>query len=166
MKSLFILLFSLLTLGSYAQSKVAPAQTVTQLFIATDQKDWQQVEDVFNEKVVLDYSSMNNNPATSLSPQAITTAWKTILPGFEHTHHQVGNFITEIKGNQATVFCYGTAKHYLPDDNGNVWTVVGSYDFELIKSGKGNWKISSMKFNYKYQDGNTSLPSKAIQKVK
>ncbi|MEM8895814.1 MAG: hypothetical protein AAGC88_14630, partial [Bacteroidota bacterium] len=47
--------------------------------------------------------------------------------------------------------------HYLEDESGNLWTVVGSYDFELT-SNDGQWTIDAMKFNFKYQDGNTSLP--------
>ena len=69
-------------------------------------------------------------------------------------------------GKKATVFCYGTATHYLSDDAGNVWTVVGTYDFDLEEKDSGAWKISSMKFNFKYQDGNTSLPQKAMAQLK
>lgn len=136
--------------------------TVIQLFVASDQRNWEQVETIFGEKVTLDYSSMNGNPAAELTPNQITTAWKGILPGFESTHHQLGNFITEIKEDTAKVFCYGTATHYLPDENGNIWTVVGSYNFDL-KNVNDQWKVTSMKFNFKYQDGNTSLPEKAIK---
>ena len=114
---------------------------------------------------MLDYSSLNGTPAVSLTPQQITSSWKTILPGFEHTHHQVGNFIENINGDQADVFCYGTATHYLSDEAGSVWSVVGTYEFVLQKSSDDSWKITSMKFNFKYQDGNTHLPEKAIQSI-
>lgn len=142
-----------------------PAELVTSLFIASDQRDWQGVEDCFADDVTLDYSSMNGSPAASMVPQQITTVWKTILPGFASTHHQIGNVATSIEGDLAQVFCYGTATHYLADDGGNVWTVVGTYDFDL-KQIAGAWKITSMRFNYKYQDGNTALPAKAIANVK
>lgn len=165
MRALLIGFITLITINLNAQTMNTPQQSVTNLFVGTDQQNWNLVEQIFNQEIVLDYSSMNGNPATTLSPQEITSAWKTILPGFEHTHHQIGNFISEENGNKATVFCYGTATHFLTDDNGNVWTVVGSYDFELIKV-NNQWKITSMKFNFKYQDGNTSLPQKAMNKLK
>ena len=135
---------------------------ITELFVATDEHNWKKVEAIFAEKVVLDYSSMNGNPAVELTPNQITTAWKGILPGFESTHHQLGNFITKVDKDTAQVFCYGTATHYLPDEKGNIWTVVGSYNFDLKKV-ENQWRITSMKFNFKYQDGNTSLPEKAIK---
>ena len=145
---------------------ITPQDAVTSLFIATDQRDWQQVTNIFYNQVELDYASMNGNPATTLTPGQIVAAWKTILPGFEHTHHQIGNYITTIEGTKATFFCYGTATHFLPDEKGNNWAVVGSYDFELIQLENKDWKITSIKFNYKYQEGNTSLPEKAMKNSK
>ena len=148
-----------------AQHMNTPNEAVISLFIATDQQNWEQVEQIFAPKVLLDYSSMSGNPAASLAPTDITTAWKGILPGFESTHHQLGNIRSTEDGNKATVFCYGTATHYLTNDAGNVWTVVGSYDFELAKSDKG-WQITAMTFHFKYQDGNTALPGIAMEALK
>ncbi len=143
-----------------------PIDAITHLFVSTDQRNWEDLKQVFDSEVLLDYSSMNGSPATKLTPDQIIAAWKTILPGFESTHHQLGNFVSNIQENKATVFCYGTASHFLKDDNGNLWTVVGTYDFELRKDAKANWKVSAMKFNFKYQDGNLTLPEKAMNKLK
>ena len=140
-------------------------ETIAQLFIATDNKEWSKVEEIFAEQIELDYSSMNGNPAMVFSPKQVTDSWKTILPGFTHTHHQLGNFITKISGNRADVFCYGISTHYLEDKEGNVWTVVGSYNFELSEVNEA-WKVTKMRFNFKYQDGNTGLPNKAIENLK
>lgn len=148
-----------------AQSMGKINEKISELFIATDNRDWGTVEEVFADKVELDYSSMNGNPAVTLTPKQITESWKTILPGFTHTHHQIGNFITTVKNNKAEVFCYGIATHYLQDNEGDLWTVVGSYNFELEKI-EEHWRITKMKFNFKYQDGNTSLPVKAMEALK
>ncbi len=162
-KLIFITLITLSSCISKAQEmNTIVNTTVTKLFVATDQRNWQEVETIFADKVNLDYSSMNGNPAVTLTPNQITTAWEGVLPGFESTHHQIGNFITKVDGNYAKVFCYGTATHYLTDEGGNLWTVVGSYDFDLKKV-DNQWEITSMKFNFKYQEGNTSLSEKAIK---
>ena len=165
MRSITILLLGIISITVNAQRMEMINQTVANLFIATDNQEWRKVEAMFAEQVELDYSSMNGNPAVSLSPKQITDSWKTILPGFSHTHHQLGNFVTGLKGNVAEVFCYGTATHYLEDEGGNIWTVVGSYDFKLQLTGE-DWNITHMKFNLKYQDGNTTLPGKAMEKLK
>ena len=142
-----------------------PQQTVTQLFVATDQQNWEAVTAVFAETVTLDYASMNGNPASALTPEQIVTAWQGILPGFEHTHHQLGNFLVEQTDTTAHVHCYGTASHYLPHEDGNVWLVVGSYDLDLKQRENGTWAITAMTFNFKYQDGNTALAQAAIKNV-
>ena len=165
MRTITILLFSIISLTVNAQRMETINETVANLFIATDKRDWVKVEAIFAEIVELDYSSMTGNPAIILTPKQITDSWKTILPGFTQTHHQIGNFITTIEKTKAEVFCYGTAMHYLADSAGNVWTVIGTYNFELQKTDE-MWKISKMKFNFKFQDGNVDLPKKAIENLK
>lgn len=166
MKNTVLGLIALLSLNSNAQKMETPIDAVTQLFIATDKQDWPQVEKIFDSSVQLDYSSMNGKPTADLSAKDIIDSWKTILPGFKHTHHQLGNFQVSTNANTAHVFCYGTATHYLENEQGNVWTVVGSYDFDLRKDENELWRITSMTFNFKYMGGNTSLPEKAMNKLK
>lgn len=165
MKAIVIALFSLISITANAQDMKEINETVSQLFVASDNRDWNKVEAIFADQVELDYSSMNGNPAVALSPKQITDSWKTILPGFTSTHHQLGNFITHSNGETADVFCYGTATHHLEHEDGNIWTVVGSYNLELQQV-NGKWRVSKMKFNFKYQDGNTQLPQLAIENVK
>lgn len=165
MKKICMLVLSVFTLIMNVQSMEKVNDAVVRLFVASDNREWNIVESIFADEVLLDYSSMNGQPAVTLSPQEITTSWKSILPGFESTHHQLGNFITTVDGNTAEVFCYGTATHYLPHEKGNVWTVVGTYNLKLTKV-KDAWRVSAMKFNFKYMDGNTALPQAAMDKVK
>jgi hypothetical protein len=141
-------------------------ETVNQLFISTDNRDWEKVTKAFNDTVLLDYTSMAGGQPANLSPNQIIESWKGIMPGFDHTHHQLGNYLVHTENETGKVFCYGTATHYLANESkNNLWTVVGSYDFELKRVG-GNWRISKMKFNLKYMDGNLDLPKLAQEKLK
>ncbi len=139
-------------------------QVIVRLFCDTDENIWNRVMYAFADEVVLDYSSMTEEPAIVTTPQEIVGSWKQILPGFQETHHQLGNFRVKVLGDKAHVFCYGTAMHYLESEEGNVWTVVGTYDFDLIKI-FNEWKIAAMRFNFKFQTGNTLLPQRAIERV-
>jgi len=152
---LFLLLFSNL--------QAQPKDVVLRLFSSTDQKDWGTAKDCFADSVTLDYSSMGS-PKAILTPPQIINIWKTILPGFTNTHHQLGNIKETIGNKHAKVFAYGTATHYLEDVKGNVWTVVGTYTIDLTKQ-KDVWKINKMVFDMKYQDGNIDLPQKAMANV-
>ncbi len=140
-------------------------ETVSRLFIAVDKRDWETVAAIFDDTILLDYTSMAGGEPESLTADQIIEAWKGFLPGFHQTHHQLGNFVVESDDRSARVFCYGTATHFLENESGNnVWTVVGSYDLDLIK--KDRWRLSRMKFNLKYIDGNTDLPKLAQARLK
>ena len=142
------------------------------IFIGTDERDWNRVERAFAPAVLLDYSSMSGQPAATQTPQQIITPWKGLLPGFDHTHHQIGNVVVTSRLGRsgpvdATLFCYGTATHHIANaPGGAIWTVVGTYDFHLARTGNGSWQVDKMTFHLKYQDGNLSLPKLAAERMK
>ena len=139
---------------------------VTQVFVATDNRDWKKVEDAFENQVLLDYTSMAGGEPAKLTPSQITSSWKNVLPGFDHTHHALSNFKVIVNKEEATVTHYGNADHFIDLKNAkDVWTVVGTYDHHLVKTADG-WKIDQMKFNLKYMDGNMDLPRIAQERVK
>jgi hypothetical protein len=141
-------------------------ETVNKLFISVDNRDWETVKAIFNDTVLLDYTSMAGGQPADLSSADIIDSWKSIMPGFDKTHHQLGNYIIEIDSFVAKVFCYGTATHYLSNESkNNLWTVVGSYDLELQTVSKV-WRITKMTFNLKYIDGNAELPKMAQDRAK
>lgn len=155
----FLLIYVMLFAISCSKDKTSREQIVervNELFIATDNRDWEKVEQFFDSKVLFDMTSLVGGTPTVLSPQEITSAWDKGLKSIKAIHHQSGNFIVEINGNEATVFCYATAQHFLPVKSGqNTRTFVGSYNFKLVNN--GDWKINSFKFILKFIDGNLNL---------
>jgi hypothetical protein len=141
-------------------------EAVNKLFISVDNRDWETVKTIFSDTVLLDYTSMAGGQPSNLTSADIINSWKSVMPGFDKTHHQLGNYIVETDSLVAKVFCYGTATHYLNNESkNNVWTVVGSYDLELRTVNKA-WRITKMKFNLKYIDGNSELPKIAQERAK
>jgi ketosteroid isomerase-like protein len=142
---------------SVLNDKAAVQESVIRLFIATDNRDWDEVKAVFADDVMFDMTSMGAAKASLTAAADIVRMWEDGLKALQAIHHQVGNFMINVNGDKATVFSYGTATHYLPNPtNNNVRTFVGSYDFELRKLA-GDWRISAFKFNLKYMDGNPEL---------
>lgn len=132
-------------------------ETINHLFIATDQRDWQEVKGLFAPSVLFDMTSLAGGDPAMLTPQQIVDAWDKGLKPLKAIHHQTGNTIVAIEGDEAYAFCYGIASHYLPTRSGrNTRTFVGSYDFHLIKN-DGVWWIDAFRFNLKYVDGNPDL---------
>lgn len=161
-----VIFLSIISCSSNSQYNELQA-TVTNLFVSTDKNAWQHLEQIFAKEVYLDYSSFTGAKPAKVSSKQIIKNWSSFLPRFKSTHHQLGNFqIKSFSKNKAKIFCYGTANHYLPDQkSGNIWTVVGSYDFDLELINH-NWRITKIKFNFKYQDGNLDLPKIATSKQK
>jgi hypothetical protein len=138
---------------------------VNDVFVNSDERRWDRVKASFADYVRLDYTSMAGGEPATLTPQQLADAWQALLPGFQYTHHQISNYVVMENADIATVFCYGTATHYLPNDSGqNLWTVVGTYDFHLTRQG-ANWKVDAMTFHFKYQDGNLGLPDLARERL-
>ncbi len=152
--------------GETKMEKEKIVETITNFFADVDARNWEKVKNALAENVLLDYTSMAGGEPATLTPQQIADAWKGLLPGFQSTHHQIGNFTTDVKENKADVKFHGLALHYLPNEsNDNVWVVVGTYDYNLSKNENGNWLIDKIKFNFQMQEGNTKLPELAQKNV-
>ncbi|MBI3803779.1 MAG: nuclear transport factor 2 family protein [Nitrospirae bacterium] len=131
--------------------------TINALFIGTDQRDWVWVKKCFAPAVYFDMTSVAPGKPATLTPKEIVDGWRKGLKPLKAIHHQAGNFVVRVTGDEATAFCYAIALHYLPNPSGrNTRTFVGSYDFHLIKK-RERWQIDLFKFNLKYIDGNLNL---------
>jgi SnoaL-like protein len=86
--------------------------TINQLFIATDKRDWPAVRRCFAEAVLFDMTSVAGGAPSRLTPEQIATGWEEGLRSIEALHHQAGNYRVDVRGDQATAFCYGIASHY------------------------------------------------------
>lgn len=130
---------------------------VNELFLCTDRKDWQCVQNVFAPQVLFDMTSLAGGQPATLTGGQIASAWEKGLKDLAAVHHQAGNYTAAVRGSEADVFCYGIAYHYLPNPTErNTRVFVGSYDLHLVRSEAG-WKIDRFKFNMKFIDGNRDL---------
>jgi hypothetical protein len=132
-------------------------ETVNQLFVSTDNRNWEKAKFLFADEVLFDMTSMVGGDPVKLTPEEITASWDKGLKPLKAIHHQTGNYIVRVNQNEAEVFCYGIAYHYLPNKtNQNTRIFVGSYNFHLIREGE-DWQIDKFKFNLKFIEGNPEL---------
>jgi hypothetical protein len=131
------------------------------LFICTDNRDWACVKDVFAPEVLFDMTSLAGGQPEKKTPQQIADLWEQGLKAVKAIHHQAGNYQVTINGNEADLFCYGIAYHYLPNPTDqNTRVFVGSYNEHLVKGDSG-WKIDRFKFNLQFIEGNKDLEGSA-----
>jgi hypothetical protein len=133
---------------------------VTELFLATDRKDWPAVEACFASEVAFDMSSAGAGPPRLARPSEIAGGWESGLAAVEQVHHQAGNFVVRLAGDRADASCYGIAYHHRRRRDGrNTRVFVGGYEFGLARDAAAApaWRITAMRFDLKFVDGNPAL---------
>jgi hypothetical protein len=141
-------------------SDVDVRNAVARFFRAVDEADWPAARARMTAPFHQDYASFGAFEAGDVDPAGLLSGWAGVLPGFEHTHHQLGNLEVTVDDAVAHVRCYGTATHVLEAE---VWTVVGSYDLTLERAEA--WRIRALRFDFRYQTGPSDLPVRAGARV-
>lgn len=132
-------------------------ESVNKLFLGVDDRDWELVSQVFGRKVFLDCTSISGEEPAELNSSDIIEGWKEYFPKFDYTYHQASNFVICEVGGTANMTCYVATTYYLKNDIGNnMYKVFGTYNMELKKDSFA-WKITKMKFNLKFTEGNETL---------
>lgn len=129
--------------------RLAVQDAVNELFIATDLKAWDRVRATFADEVHFDMTSLAGTAPATMAPADIAAAWEEGLASVDAVHHQTGNYVIHVEGDEATASCYGTATHYRAKHDKKLVTFVGSYDFHLTREG-GRWRIDTFRFHKKY----------------
>ncbi|MFJ8825327.1 nuclear transport factor 2 family protein [Streptomyces sp. NPDC102467] len=143
------------------ESKYAVAETCTRMAVHVDRREWKQLRDLFADKVLLDYTSLNGGEPVQLTPQEIVDAWAATLGGFDATQHLIANQLVEIDGDHAVCTASFQATHRLATAHGApLWTLGGAYRWELTRTGE-RWLIDTVLMTATWGDGNKDLPARA-----
>ncbi len=132
-------------------------ETVNKLFVYTDQQEWKKLQDeVFTKSVLFDMSSLGME-VENTTAKAICETWQKGFVGLDAVNHLAGNYIINVKREQADVFAYATATHYKKTaKKGTTREFVGTYDLHIVQT-KNGWRIDSFKYTLKYATGNADL---------
>lgn len=136
-------------------------EIISKLFLSADERDWETTLGIFDEVVLLDYTSMTGGEPAMLNREDIIAAWKSFLPGFDSTDHQLSDFDVKIEDDLAQAMFFGHAEHFIGDE---IWIVEGDYETELVRKNDG-WLINKLKFDLSKQDGNLELPKLAGERI-
>ena len=133
-------------------------ETVNKLFVYTDNQEWRKLqEEVFTSDILLDMMSMGAQGPERVTAREICYRWEKAFEELDAVHHQAGNYLVKINGEEAEVFAYSITSHYKESARKEkTRKYVGSYDLHLVK-GLVGWRIDKFKFNLKYSRGNLTL---------
>jgi hypothetical protein len=139
------------------EEREAILDTINDLFVGTDERDWERVRRALAPEVLFDMKSLTGAEPATIPAEEIIAGWEDGLRPLKAIHHQTGNFRVSVDGETADASCYAIALHYRPTASGrNTRTFVGSYDFHLRRA-EGRWRIDLFRFHLKYIDGNLEL---------
>ncbi len=135
-------------------------ETVDQLGLRLDAKEWLELEEVLADTVELDYFSLFGAQVERLSRVEVIERWKMQLIPLKATQHIMTNLHITIKtDNTADCAANLLATYVRPNPVGDaLWTVGGRYDLQLLHEG-GRWRISAIKLSVLWTTGNTQVLS-------
>lgn len=131
-----------------------------------DQRRWDDIPDLFADKVKLDYTSLAGGESARVTPTDIAASWKGSLGGLDATQHLVGNHLVELDRDAASAVATAQflATHLLANQHGGpTWTLGGHYHWTLRKL-ENKWKIDSMTMTATWASGNQQIMSLAADR--
>ncbi|MCG8373466.1 MAG: nuclear transport factor 2 family protein [Balneolales bacterium] len=134
------------------------ASVILNFFSDVDEQNWDRVAEAMTDSVYINYTELGGARGF-FTPDEILTTWKSFLPGFERTIHNVHNIATWEVGDRATATMDAIALHFL---NGDEWTVFVGYDTEFINN-DGQWKLARIDLSLYSVHGNEELPAQALE---
>ncbi len=130
--------------------------------VYADNGEFDALEQLFAQEILVDYSSLSGAEAEVKSPEALMTQWASLLPGFEQTLHQIGTIEVSVEGDRASAHAKVVADHYV---NQLHWQVSGSYDYQFIRQ-QQDWLISAIQFNLVDERGTRDVFAPAAANAK
>ena len=127
--------------------------------LLADRGNFEALERLYADEVLVDYTSLAGGDPELKSPQALMTEWAGVLPGFDRTRHDISGIEVSIADSRATATADVTADHYVA---GLHWQVVGDYRYELVKTGD-RWLIAAATFNLQDETGTRDVFGPAIE---
>jgi hypothetical protein len=128
--------------------------TVNQIAIMADLRNWEACRVAFSDRVETDYTSLTSGEPATVNAEDLVNGWETFFSQtFKVTQHLIGSHVVAIAGNTATCLSNFQAHHvYLDSARGN-WTLGGVYEHGLIQTPEG-WKVNRMKMTWTWESGN------------
>jgi hypothetical protein len=138
---------------------------ITGMLFAIDVVDWDRIRAAFADEVLVDYTSLSGGSPERLQGDELMARWRSLLPGFDHTHHLTGPIIlTSLDDRRAVAETHVRGYHYL-DAPDRCWLVAGHYVMSVAKQGS-HWLIAGVRLDVYRIEGDTSLPVLAGERAK
>ncbi|HEX7738299.1 MAG TPA: nuclear transport factor 2 family protein [Marmoricola sp.] len=108
---------------------------------AVDTSTWDDLDAVFADDAVLDYSATGG----PVGPLSEAKPFIRNLEGFSRWQHMLGQMSIELNGDSAsaTTYMYNPMISARPDGTEQIWEVGGYYHVEAVRTGAG-WRLTKL----------------------
>lgn len=151
-------------LSEPASQQIEEARVITlvsSIPMAVDLAAYDLAEAAFAAEVVIDYTSLWGGEPATMTPAALMTAWRGIVPGFDATYHELSNVEVTISGDTAIATADVDGRHWI---DGEVWRPIGTYLWDLERGADG-WEVTRMVFDMTEEHGSRDLAAQAMERA-
>jgi hypothetical protein len=134
---------------------------VSSIPLAVDLAAYDLAERAFAPAIVIDYTSLWGGAPATMTPAALMTAWRGIVPGFDATWHELSDVSATVTGDTATARAFVDGRHWIGDQ---LWRPVGNYFWELERI-DGQWKVTTMTFTMTEEIGDRAVATLAMERA-
>lgn len=117
-------------------------------------KQWERLEKYFVKKPFVDDKAISGETPANLSKERLIDGWRREIGAYFYaTRHFVRKLAVRfLNSRRAKASVAVEYIHYVADRGQRyAWTVRGTVDYILVKTGEDNWKISQLVFKMKDQ---------------
>jgi hypothetical protein len=136
---------------------------VTAVFDTTDAKNWPVCQELFDDEVAVDFTSLNGGEPSTVTSAQLVDGWSRGLHAGKQSFHTVSNYAINVDGAEAGVTAKGYAYNLLDASHGGgMWEVWGVYRFRLVRQAEG-WKVTALAFEARNTRGDASVRTHTLQ---
>jgi hypothetical protein len=129
-----------------------------------DNRDWALYRTIFTDRVAIDFSSYNGQPATDMTADEWVAGIQPLFRGLAATQHSMTNPRVTVDGDEATLTMYMQAEHFLDHDDPTAWFTIGGYYTDQIRRTRGRWRISGVTLTVFWRRGRAEIMVTAAER--
>lgn len=130
-----------------------------ELFITTDQKDWDAVRALFVDgPIEVDMSSLAGGGPVLTTADDLVAGFRAGLHAGKASHHLAANYRITVNGDRAELWAHGYAWNRvaaLPPGE-DLWETWGNYRL-TCRRGPGGWRLDGFRYYSKLTRGNDAV---------
>ena len=142
-------------------TRIDIARRLYEYALGIDTRDWALYRSIFCDRVAIDFSSFNGQPAATMSADDWVAGVRPLFTGLDATQHVMTNPVVDIDGPRARCRMYMKAEHFLEvegDQRG--YALGGYYDDRLVLQTDG-WRIEAVTLNVFWRRGDAAIMERA-----